>query len=249
MKMNLKIRNSMDFKVSLGGFGGSKGGGSNEAKSAIGIETLAGVHVFGDTGGAYSLTLWDYWQETNADVKTTATVTAAPTAPCLLIVAAMCRDEVSIDGDGWTKVVESVVAEGFTQKIVVWAKSVSKGTYTVTVNQASSARLSLKAMAIYKCSSLSLIDNTLISAFPHTPTASSGKRRLYLLSSVYVGSANAIAVKNDSGIDLKKAEQQWFSVFYDYQPELNAVPAFGINLDSYVTNTAQILTFDINGEE
>ena len=224
-------------------------GGSNEAKSAMGIETLAGGHVLGDTGGAYSLTLWNCWQETNADVKTTATVTAAPTAPCLLIVAAMCRDEVSIDGDGWTKVAESVVAEGFTQKIVVWAKSVSKGTYAVTVNQASSARLSLKAMAIYKCSSLSLIDNTLISAFPHTPTASSGKRRLYLLSSVYVGSANAIAVKNDSGIDLKKAEQQWFSVFYDYQPELNAVPAFGINLDSYVTNTAQILTFDINGEE
>lgn len=47
MKMNLKIRNSMDFKVSLGGFGGSKGGGSNEAKSAIGIETLAGAHVLG----------------------------------------------------------------------------------------------------------------------------------------------------------------------------------------------------------
>ncbi len=49
MKMNLKIRNSMDFKVSLGGFGGNKGGGSNEAKSAIGIETLAGVHVLGNT--------------------------------------------------------------------------------------------------------------------------------------------------------------------------------------------------------
>ena len=47
MNLNLKIRNSMDFKVSLGGFGGSKGGGSNEAKSAIGIETLAGVHVLG----------------------------------------------------------------------------------------------------------------------------------------------------------------------------------------------------------
>ena len=47
MKMNLKIRNSMDFKVSLGGFGGNKGGGSNEAKSAIGIETLAGAHVLG----------------------------------------------------------------------------------------------------------------------------------------------------------------------------------------------------------
>ncbi len=249
MNLNLKIRNSMDFKVSLGGFGGNKGGGSNEAKSAIGIETLAGVHVFGDTGGAYSLTLWNYWQETNADVKTTATVTAAPTAPCLLIVAAMCRDEVSIDGDGWTKVVESEVAEESNQKIVVWSKSVNKGTYTVTVNQASSARLSLKALAIYKCSSLSLIDNTLISAFPHTPTASSGKRRLYLLSSVYAASANAIAVKNDSGIDLRKAEELQFSVFYDYQPELNAVPAFGINLNSYVTNTAQILTFDINGEE
>lgn len=154
MNLNLKIRNSMDFKVSLGGFGGSKGGGSNEAKSAIGIEALAGGHVLGDTGGAYSLTLWNCWQETNADVKTTATVTAAPTAPCLLIVAAMCRDEVSIDGDGWTKVVESVVAEESNQKIVVWSKSVNKGTYTVTVNQASSARLSLKAMAIYKCSSL-----------------------------------------------------------------------------------------------
>lgn len=47
MNLNLKIRNSMDFKVSLGGFGGSKGGGSNEAKSAIGIEALAGGARFG----------------------------------------------------------------------------------------------------------------------------------------------------------------------------------------------------------
>lgn len=30
MNLNLKIRNSMDFKVSLGGFGGSKGGGSQD---------------------------------------------------------------------------------------------------------------------------------------------------------------------------------------------------------------------------
>lgn len=55
MKMNLKIRNSMDFKVSLGGFGGSKGGGSNEAKSAIGLETLAGVHVLGSENSVGNL--------------------------------------------------------------------------------------------------------------------------------------------------------------------------------------------------
>lgn len=47
MNLNLKIRNSMDFKVSIGGFGGSKGGGSNEAKSAIGIADLAGACVLG----------------------------------------------------------------------------------------------------------------------------------------------------------------------------------------------------------
>ena len=252
MKMNLKIRNSMDFKVSLGGFGGNKGGGSNEAKSAIGIETLAGAHVLGDTGGAYSLRLWNCWQETNDDVKTTATVTAEPINSCLLVVAAMCRDEVSIDGDGWTKIVESVAAEGFTQKIVVWAKPVSKGTYTVTVNQASSARLSLKAMAIYKCSSLSLIDNTLISAFPHTPTASSGKRRLYMLSGFYAtGSNNTINIANANGLVLGSAEELRFSIFYDYQPELNAVPVFGTGTNSYNdtdANTAQILTFDIEEE-
>ena len=60
--------------------------------------------------------------------------------------------------------------------------------------------------------------------------------------------ADAIAVKADTEIDSKKAEERQFNVFYDYQPELNAIPTFGISLDSYVTNTAQILTFDINAE-
>ena len=65
MNLNLKIRNSMDFKVSLGGFGGSKGGGSNEAKSAIVIETLAGVHVLGSAEHTDPNVLISDWEQGN----------------------------------------------------------------------------------------------------------------------------------------------------------------------------------------
>lgn len=224
----------------------SSGGGSGVSiGNSLELASIAGNHFLGNAGGSYPLNLWNYWQETNDDLKTTATVTATPTAPCLLIAAAMCRDEVSIDGDGWTKIQTLDIEE---QKIVVWTKPVSAGTYSVTVNQNSSVRLSLKVICIYRCSSISLIDDNLISSFPYVPSESNGKRRLYLISSQYKGDSNAITVTDSGNIDLRSAVEGRFSAFYDYQPELKTTPIFGVNLSDYNTNTANALTFDIEEE-
>lgn len=42
------------------------------------------------------LNRWNYWQETNDDVKTKATVTATPTAACILVAACMHRDAIRV---------------------------------------------------------------------------------------------------------------------------------------------------------
>lgn len=193
---------------------------------------------------------WTWWQETNDDAKTTATVTAtvtpAPTAPCLLVVAAMHRDTVSIEGDGWTKVVDSQSAIGtdINQQITVWKKHVSAGEYTITVNQNSSVRMSVKSIMLYNASDITLIDNTVLASVPHTPAAKTGKRRLYLLSSVYASSNYSITASY-SGIDLKSANELRFSAFYDYEPDVSAVPSFSYSSSNYTANSINALVFDI----
>ena len=194
---------------------------------------------------------WDYWQETDDDAKTTATVTANPSAPCLLVAAAMHRDTVSIEGDGWTKVVDSQSAIGtnINQYITVWTKQVSAGSHSVTVTQSSEARMSLKAIALYQAANLTLIDNTVLASVPYTPAAKNGKRRLYLLSSVYASGAsnppNSVTATY-SGIDLKSANELRFSAFYDYNTESSAVPSFSYqDTSNYSANSMNALVFDI----
>jgi len=189
---------------------------------------------------------WTWWQETNDDAKTTATVTPAPTAPCLLVVAAMHRDTVSIEGDGWTKVVDSQSAIGtdINQQITVWKKYVSAGEYTITVNQNSSVRMSVKSIMLYNASDITLIDNTVLASVPYTPAAKTGKRRLYLLSSVYA-SGNYSITASYSGIDLKSANELRFSAFYDYEPDVSAVPTFSYSSSNYTANSINALVFDI----
>lgn len=191
---------------------------------------------------------WTWWQETNDDAKTTATVTPAPTAPCLLVVAAMHRDTVSIEGDGWIKIVDSQSAIGtdINQKITVWKKHVSAGEYTITVNQISSVRMSVKSIILYNASDITLIDNTVLASVPYTPAAKTGKRRLYLLSAIYA-SSNAVTATY-SGIDLKSANELRFSAFYDYEPDVSAVPSFSYYLSDYPANSMNALVFDIEEE-
>ena len=194
---------------------------------------------------------WNFWQEADDNPKTTATVTATPAVSCLLVATVMHRDTVSIEVDGWTKVVDSQTTLGtnISQQITVWTKSVSAGTHSVTVTQSSEVRLSLKLIALYQASSLTLVDNTALASVPYTPAAKTGKRRLYLLSSVYASSAsdppNSVTTTY-SGIDLKSANELRFSAFYDYNTESSAVPSFSYqDTSNYSANSMNALVFDI----
>lgn len=193
---------------------------------------------------------WNFWQETDDDAKTTATVTATPTASCLLVAAVMHRDAVSIVGDGWTKVVDSQAAIGgdISQQITVWTKSVSAGTHSVTVTQSSEVRMSVKIIALYEADGLTLVDNTVLASVPYTPTAKTGKRRLYALSAVYASSSddppNSVTASY-SGIDLRIAGELRFSAFYDYDTEGSTVPSFSYFQSDYTANSMNALVFDI----
>ncbi len=171
---------------------------------------------------------WHYWQETDDNAKTTATITATPTAKCLLVVAVMHRDTVSIVGDDWNEVAVSLAgtSDSVNQYITVWSKTVEAGTYEITVNQNSSVRMSLKAIALYNAVSVSVVDNVIWEATPFSPTPTTGSRRLYLLSSVWADTTNAITAIDTGELDLLTAEETRFSAFYDYQPELSITPNF-----------------------
>lgn len=194
---------------------------------------------------------WNWWQDVDDEAKTTTTVTPTVTAPCLLVIAAMHRDTVSIEGDGWTKVVDSqsAIDTDINQQITVWTKHVSAGQYSITVNQDSSVRLSVKSIMLYNASDITLIDNTVLASVPYTPAAKTGKRRLYLLSSVYGPSSSSTSsysiTATYSGIDLKSANELRFSAFYDYEPDVNAVPSFSYYSSSYTANSMNALVFDI----
>ena len=193
---------------------------------------------------------WNYWQETDDNAKTTATVTANPSAPCLLVAAVMHRDEtVSIEGDGWTKVVKSQDATSggaYNQWITVWTKPVAAGSHSVTVTQSSEARMSLKAIALYQAESLTIVDNTVLASVPYTPAAKTGKRRLYALSSVRAATDTIAVTASYSGIDLRSANEIRFSAFYDYDTESSAVPSFSYySSNDYLANSMNALVFDI----
>lgn len=197
------------------------------------------------------LSQWNYWQETNDDAKTTTTITATPTANCLLLACVMHRDsEILIDGEGWEKLVTSpaMISDNANQYVTVWVKYVQKGTYDVTVTQNSSARMSLKVMALYGAKSVEIIENTLINTFPIIPTEkTSPLRRLYLLSSIFVNSSKSITV--DKGdLDLREMVEQRFSVFYDYETDKLSVPTFNIYFSDYDADTSNLITLEIEEE-
>lgn len=189
----------------------------------------------------------DYWQEDNNDAKTTATITAITKKSCLLIAAVMHRGTVSIDGDGWTQAVvsESAIDGDINQRITVWTKSVESGKYDITINQAESARMSLKAIAIYNATAATVIDNAVIEAFPYTPTPVAHKRRLYLLSSIYANDSIPETISAEKGITTKMIEKR-FCVFWSNEAEIT--PTFTFNLSEYHSNTANIITLDIEEE-
>lgn len=194
---------------------------------------------------------WNCWQETDDDAKTTATVTAKPTTRCLLLACVMHRDsEILIDGEGWEKLVTSpaMINNDTNQYVTVWGRYAEKGTYNVSVTQNNSARMSLKVVALYDVKNVEVIENTLINAFPVMPAEkTSHLRRLYLLSSFFVSSNKSVTV-NKGNLDLISAEEQRFSIFYDNETEKLSVPTFNIYFSNYDTDTANLITIEIEEE-
>lgn len=193
---------------------------------------------------------WDIWSSNEEDAKSTATINVTPSMNCLLMVAVMHRGTVTIAGDGWTKVVTSQPAldnGAGVQWITVWTKNVPAGSYSVTVNQSQSARMGLKVIAFYSDNvSVSIAEDHAIAAFPYTPTAKAGKRRLYLLSSVWTTSGStAIQATSYGNLDLQLSYGVRFTMCWDYLPEIAIAPTFTY-VSSYGTNSANSLVLDID---
>ena len=193
---------------------------------------------------------WDIWSSNEEDAKSTATINVTPSMNCLLMVAVMHRGTVTIAGDGWTKVVTSQPAldnGAGVQWITVWTKNVPAGSYSVTVNQSQSARMGLKVIAFYSDNvSVSIAEDHAIAAFPYTPTAKTGKRRLYLLSSVWTTSGStAIQATSYGNLDLQLSYGVRFTMCWDYLPEIAITPTFTY-VSGYNTNSANSLVLDID---
>ena len=196
---------------------------------------------------------WIYVQETNDNEKTSASVTVQAPAHGLLVAAVMSRSTPSISGDGWTKVVDGEVNND--QRITVWSKPITSGTYTVQTSQSSNVRMSLKVFVLCGAASVTSVENKtmwfVVGASSYAPVTASGKRRLYLMSSFY-GSNDGItpvfAAVDYSGLDLREANELRFAAFYDYQPELEITPHFTIDGGSGMS-VCTIVTLDINEEE
>lgn len=192
---------------------------------------------------------WYYVQDNNNNEKTTTTQTIYTGNNMYLIAAVMYRgSNVTIAEEGWEKIVDSEVAstQASTQKIAVYGRQATEGRYNVTVTQNTSVRMGLKLIAIAGASGVSVVNNILIPSFPYTAPNTTGKRRLYLASSVYALSppTEPTTIKTTDE-NLWKAEELRFTAFYDSRKNVENASAFITNLDSYNTNTINFITLDI----
>ena len=231
----------LELLRSLGGGGATVGDATFWIPDAINI---------GSVGAATPGNLWNYWQNTDDDAKTETTLTAAVRVDCLLLACVMHREEnVSISGSGWTKVVDSVpaVTDGINQWITVWSKQVQAGTHAATVTQAASARMSMKLIALYRASAVTVAANETIASDPYTPPSTTGKRRLYLLSNIWADTSapQTFAATNTGSLDLRNANEMRFTAFYDYQPELATTPQFDYQFSEFTADKQNAVVLDI----
>lgn len=107
------------------------------------------------------------------------------TKSALLIAFAMHRVyPLSIDGDGWTRLVECGPSASANQYVTVFYKVVSPGTQTVTLSQGSSARLSAKVVILDPDTTVSVVSSeTKNNVHDFTYPAPTGNKRLYISAS------------------------------------------------------------------
>ena len=219
------------------GDGDGSGGGGKEGKIGFraddmyikqeGISNLSKII----TGITSTPDLWTFVQQTYDDIRTTQSLTIGINVPCTLLCCIMHRPDVEIEGEGWTKIIESpgVDPENRNQRITVWSKNITTpGEYTVIVNNLTEERSTMKLITLENVSSFDVIDSEVFYDGPINPSTKNGKRRLYLLSSTYAsGSDTPMAiVATYDGLDLQKAEELRFSVFYDNEIDKDIVPTF-----------------------
>ena len=199
-----------------------------------------------------------YWQETTDD-KTLCSLTVEPIKPCLLVVAVMHRSKssdgsVTLNSDGWNHVITSagIDSTNRNQRIDIFTKHVDTGSYNITSNPPNNGGIaSMKAFALFDADSVSVVDNYWAHNVPIIPTPTTGKRRLYLLTSTYAswGSNPPMAVElhsSNTKTNMLAIEELRFSAFYDYELD-GKTPAFTY-CESY-DNNMSILTLDINDTE
>lgn len=199
-------------------------------------------------------------QEISDSTRTSVSLSATVTEPCLLLVCVMHRDAVTISGE-WTKVIESEPAYLFgsdtRQWITIWSKQIeTAGTYTATVTQASSKLITMKLIGLHDVDMTDpftvVYNDAIQDPLPFTPPAKNGKRRLYMLSSIIgVVDETVMAVTCTPGdARLSSYEERIFSVFYDRYKDDTGLPTFNqnerVHYQSYGINC---LVLDITDEE
>jgi hypothetical protein len=106
--------------------------------------------------------------------------------------------------------------------------------------------MSLKLIALAGASDVSVVNNILVPSFPYTAPESTGKRRIYLASSVYVNTSisepTTIKTTDDN---LLKAEELRFTAFYDSRKNAGNTSAFITNMSDYNADTVNFIALDI----
>ena len=201
------------------------------------------------------------WDGAELSGDTSQTVNIKTDSNGYVIAVCMHRDPVlSISGTGWTKIIDSVKAfhpDGDVEQwITIWGKPVRMNhEEAITVTQApATTRMQLRVAAFYGLDvSVSVVGNEIVHKFLdsdenyYTPVAKDGKRRLYLLTSIYANSTQSVRTINEPEVStVTNLGGIRFCLFLDYDPTNNHTPQFNHYLGkSYQTESAVCLTLDI----
>ena len=177
----------------------------------------------------------DVAESTDDENKTSTSLTIAVKRPALLLATALHRaGDLSVNGSGWTLVAKCGPSDStYKQYVSAYAKQVTAGSYSVTLSQSSSKRLSGKLIAIYGAESATVADNygsNGRSSHRDLP-AKTGKKRLYLATTV-----TAPYVVYDGDIYVDEFNQTRFEAFYDDVADENETPG-SIDFLNYYINT------------
>lgn len=217
----------------------TSGGGGGNASSSVNlfVEAIAGFSKKCDIRYQPD-SEWAYTQMSERGTWSTKTLSITVTDSCYLVAVATHRDNsaITVDGDGWTKIVETQRCADRAQWLTAYAKAVDSGTHSVTMRQASASWSGMKLLAIYNCSGFTTISNEISSSSSYTAPTSTGKRRLYMLDKIYTSPS---IYTNTSG--LLGAEAGDFSVYYGKRRQQGITPTFD-NLDN---NNSHAVTLDI----